>query len=308
MSTFLWNKQTIFHFLSQSTYNQWPKGIESWHTAAEWSHHTVHCDWPLTRLPPFLIQRINSSTESCSSKVRRTFSLCLINHHHLSWPQFLRFSRLVQSLSRNMGLWTGSTGCRGSPQTSSASGTHALLFTAAVDQHSPIVTMLINKWQLVGSGCLRVQNEAMLPDSRLNWAAVTTRKGSFKVCKIGVSARNNHILSPLGSTHHFQMCQFNYSISEPPPFVMSERGQKLPISGPSTRLLFYKIKQNSKTRNFRLNLGWKPENMKRSLSQDVIPTPLCLHSSSSYDRKQTSCFNQISNIIFWSLCVLPVWH
>lgn len=46
----------------------------------------------------------------------------------VSLMKFLRSWRNVQSLLRNMGLWTGSTDCRGLPQISSVSGTPTILF------------------------------------------------------------------------------------------------------------------------------------------------------------------------------------
>lgn len=46
----------------------------------------------------------------------------------VSLMKFLKSWRNVQSLLRSMGLWTGSTDCRGLPQISSVSGTPTILF------------------------------------------------------------------------------------------------------------------------------------------------------------------------------------
>lgn len=95
-----------------------------------------------------LILRFNVTIRS-RAKWMFFFLTCFSMTNMLSSLQFLRFWRNVQSLLRSMGLWMGSTDCRGSPQISSVSGT---LKTSKVEEnitHLAIQNMMSLQWLCV---------------------------------------------------------------------------------------------------------------------------------------------------------------
>lgn len=92
-----------------------------------------------------LILRFNMTIRS-RAKWMLFFLTCFSMTNMISSLQFLRFWRNVQSLLRSMGLWMGSTDCRGSPQISSVSGTLKTSKEAENITHLAIQNMISLQW------------------------------------------------------------------------------------------------------------------------------------------------------------------
>ena len=90
--------------------------VEQTHEA----NHYVHC-YHIINCFLLLLLRLKDMCNVKKEKNEKRFLKLTMTIFEL---QFRRFWWNVRSSLRSMGLWTGSTGCRGSPPTSSGSGKH----------------------------------------------------------------------------------------------------------------------------------------------------------------------------------------